>query len=95
MKRHTGNENPKEDRPAPEPESLPSSLGAKRGRLWDHPEEELPLLPSPLEVDSETPVADALIRRLQDEEQSQEGTLEMAGSLETDAAFQPHSAVGP
>lgn len=44
-----------------------------RSKLWDHPEEDLPLLDSPLEVDSETPVADALIKRLQDEEQKQEG----------------------
>ncbi|KAM3625435.1 uncharacterized protein V6R79_012009 [Siganus canaliculatus] len=39
-----------------------------RSRLWDHPEEDLLLLDPPLEVDSETPVADALIKRLQDEE---------------------------
>ncbi|KAM7423879.1 hypothetical protein PAMA_000309 [Pampus argenteus] len=44
-----------------------------RSKLWDHPEEDLPLLDSPLEVDSETPVADALIKRLQDEEEKQEG----------------------
>ncbi|KAM6943618.1 protein ELYS [Xenentodon cancila] len=43
-----------------------------RSKLWDHPEEDLPLLDSPLEVDSETPVADALIKRLQDEEEKQE-----------------------
>lgn len=43
-----------------------------RSKLWDHPEEDLPLLDSPLEVDSETPVADALIKRLQDEEDKQE-----------------------
>lgn len=39
-----------------------------KSKLWDPPEEDLPLLDSPLEVDSETPVADALIKRLQDEE---------------------------
>ncbi|XP_043951927.1 protein ELYS isoform X2 [Gambusia affinis] len=44
-----------------------------RSRLWDHPEEDLPLLDSPLEVDSETPVADALIKRLKDEEEKREG----------------------
>lgn len=49
-----------------------------RSKLWDHPEEDLPLLDSPLEVDSETPVADALIKRLQDEEEKQEGTCEAA-----------------
>lgn len=43
-----------------------------RSKLWDPPEEDLPLLDSPLEVDSETPVADALIKRLRDEEK--EGT---------------------
>ncbi|XP_014892858.1 protein ELYS isoform X2 [Poecilia latipinna] len=44
-----------------------------RSRLWDHPEEDLPLLDSPLEVDSETPVADALIKRLKDEEEKRGG----------------------
>lgn len=48
-----------------------------RSKLWDHPEEDLPLLDSPLEVDSETPVADALIKRLQDEEEKQEGEYEV------------------
>ncbi|XP_054627560.1 protein ELYS [Dunckerocampus dactyliophorus] len=38
-----------------------------RGKMWDHPEEDLFLLASPLEVDSETPIADALMKRLQDE----------------------------
>ncbi|XP_051235126.1 protein ELYS isoform X7 [Dicentrarchus labrax] len=50
-----------------------NSLRPTRSKLWDHPEEDLPLLDSPLEVDSETPVADALIKRLQDEEEKQEG----------------------
>ena len=49
-----------------------------RSKLWDPPEEDLPLLDSPLEVDSETPVADALIKRLQDEEEKQEGMYEAA-----------------
>ncbi|XP_061621827.1 protein ELYS isoform X4 [Phyllopteryx taeniolatus] len=40
-----------------------------RGKLWDHPEEDLFLLHTPLEADSEAPVADALIKRLQDEEE--------------------------
>lgn len=47
-----------------------------RSKLWEHPEEEdLFLLATPLEVDSETPVADALIKRLQDEEEKQKGTM--------------------
>ncbi|XP_049454990.1 protein ELYS isoform X2 [Epinephelus fuscoguttatus] len=46
-----------------------------RSKLWDHPEEDLPLLDSPLEVDSETPVADALIKRLQDEEDKPDGRV--------------------
>ncbi|XP_076579713.1 protein ELYS isoform X2 [Chaetodon auriga] len=49
------------------------SLRQTTRKLWAHPEEDLPLLDSPLEVDSETPVADALIKRLQDEEEKQEG----------------------
>lgn len=48
-----------------------------RSKLWEHPEEEHPLLDSPLEVDSETPVADALIKRLQDEEEKEEGMDEI------------------
>lgn len=39
----------------------------KNKNEWDQPEEELPLLDPPLEVDSETPVADALMKRLQDD----------------------------
>lgn len=39
-----------------------------RSCLWNHQEEDLPLLETPLEVDSGTPVADALIQRLRDEE---------------------------
>lgn len=54
--------------------ALSNSRRPTRSRLWDHPEEDLPLLDSPLEVDSETPVADALIKRLKDEEEKQEGT---------------------
>ncbi|RVE74704.1 hypothetical protein OJAV_G00024520 [Oryzias javanicus] len=50
-----------------------SSRRPTRSKLWDHPEEDLRLLDSPLEVDSKTPVADALIKRLQDEEEQQEG----------------------
>ncbi|XP_013872655.1 protein ELYS [Austrofundulus limnaeus] len=50
-----------------------SSRRTTRSKLWDHPVEDLPLLDSPLEVDSETPVADALIKRLQDEEEKREG----------------------
>lgn len=70
-------ENIKESEGLLEPE-LNSNTGRTnslrtRSKLWDHPEEDLPLLDSPLEVDSETPVADALIKRLQDEEEKQEG----------------------
>uniref|UniRef100_A0A8C8C7E2 AT hook containing transcription factor 1 n=1 Tax=Oncorhynchus tshawytscha TaxID=74940 RepID=A0A8C8C7E2_ONCTS len=43
-----------------------------RSRLWNHQEEDLPLLETPLEVDSGTPVADALIKRLHDEEAKRE-----------------------
>ncbi|XP_019747194.1 protein ELYS isoform X2 [Hippocampus comes] len=46
-----------------------------RSKLWEHPEEDLFLLATPLEVDSETPVADALIKRLQDEEEKQKGEV--------------------
>ncbi|KAM7014950.1 uncharacterized protein ahctf1 [Tautogolabrus adspersus] len=54
-----------------------------RSKLWDHPEEDLPLLDSPLEVDSETPVADALIKRLQDEEEKQEGGVVVSKMVRT------------
>ncbi|XP_028257468.1 protein ELYS isoform X2 [Parambassis ranga] len=50
---------------------------------WVHPEEDFPLLDSPLEVDSETPIADALIKRLQDEEQKQEGGAVIAKTVRT------------
>lgn len=43
-----------------------------RSRLWNHQEEDLPLLETPLEVVSGTPVADALIQRLRDEEVKRE-----------------------
>ena len=71
-------ENIKESQDLPESEqngnsSRTNSRRPTRSKLWDNPEEDLPLLDSPLEVDSETPVADALIKRLQDEEK-QEGT---------------------
>ncbi|KAM8762329.1 uncharacterized protein ahctf1 isoform 3-T4 [Acanthopagrus schlegelii] len=52
-----------------------NSLRHTTRKLWDQPEEDLPLLDSPLEVDSETPVADALIKRLKDEEEKQEGAV--------------------
>lgn len=67
MKRETVNEANKEDEIVQEPKSNQSSHQPSRGKLWDHPEEELPILTT-LEVDSETPVAYALIKRLQDEE---------------------------
>ncbi|KAM9409274.1 uncharacterized protein ahctf1 [Pholidichthys leucotaenia] len=54
-----------------------------RSKLWDHPEEDLPLLDTPLEVDSNTPVADALIRRLKDEQEKQGGGLTAAKSSRT------------
>lgn len=84
MKRHTVHEKRKEAGTPQDPESMRSSLRSKRSKLWDHPEEELPLLMSPLEVDSETPVADALIRRLQDEEEKEEGTVEIVCTLKMD-----------
>ncbi|KAM9861063.1 uncharacterized protein ahctf1 [Aulostomus maculatus] len=54
-----------------------------RSKLWDHPEEDLFLLDSPLEVDSETPVADALIKRLQDEEEKEEGGVVVTKMVRT------------
>ncbi|XP_077481821.1 protein ELYS isoform X3 [Stigmatopora argus] len=51
-----------------------NSVGRRRtarNKLWDHPQEELLLLPTPLEVDSETPVAEALIKRLQEKEDTE------------------------
>lgn len=69
--RKTSAESLKENAPL-QPE-LNGTTRPTRSQLWDHPEEDLPLLDSPLEVDSETPVADALIRRLRDEEEKQEG----------------------
>lgn len=80
-KRETVNEANKEDEIVQEPKSNRSSLQPSRGKLWDHPEEELPILTTPLEVDSETPVADALIKRLQDEE----GMLEIICTLKMHA----------
>lgn len=71
----TATESDKESEHRPEPE-LTNSRRPTRSKLWDHPEEDLPLLDSPLEVDSETPVADALIKRLQAEEEEQEGVCE-------------------
>ncbi|XP_077568926.1 protein ELYS isoform X2 [Stigmatopora nigra] len=46
-----------------------------RNKLWDNPQEEVLLLPTPLEVDSETPVAEALIKRLQDKEGTEQGVF--------------------
>ncbi|KAM8893456.1 protein ELYS isoform 2-T3 [Spinachia spinachia] len=60
-----------------------NSLRPTRSKLWDHLEEEHPLLDSPLEVDSETPVADALIKRLQDEEAKDEGGIVVTKMLRT------------
>ncbi|XP_062243423.1 protein ELYS isoform X2 [Platichthys flesus] len=71
-------ENIRESQDLPESEhngnaSRTNSRRPTRSKLWDNPEEDLPLLDSPLEVDSETPVADALIKRLQDEEKQEGG----------------------
>uniref|UniRef100_A0A3Q1FT70 AT hook containing transcription factor 1 n=1 Tax=Acanthochromis polyacanthus TaxID=80966 RepID=A0A3Q1FT70_9TELE len=63
--------------------SRTNSRRPTRSKLWDHPEEDLPLLDSPLEVDSETPVADALIKRLQDEEQKLKGGATVTKTLRT------------
>uniref|UniRef100_A0A8C6SDZ2 AT hook containing transcription factor 1 n=1 Tax=Neogobius melanostomus TaxID=47308 RepID=A0A8C6SDZ2_9GOBI len=53
-----------------EPEPLNDGEAiSKTKKLWDQPEDELPLLHHPLEVDSGTPVADALIKRLQDDKE--------------------------
>lgn len=77
-KRETITENIKESEDLLESElnSHSNSRRPTRTKLWNHPEEDLPLLDSPLEVDSETPVADALIKRLKDEEMKQEGVYE-------------------
>ncbi|KAJ4947345.1 hypothetical protein JOQ06_009381 [Pogonophryne albipinna] len=64
----------------PEVNSKTSRSNARRStrtKLWDYPEEDHPLLDSPLEVHSETPVADALIKRLQDEREKQEVVTKM------------------
>ena len=50
----------------------PGSGRLTRSRLWAQ-EEDLPFLDPPLEVDSQTPVADALIKRLKDEEEREGG----------------------
>ncbi|TNN43725.1 hypothetical protein EYF80_046070 [Liparis tanakae] len=60
-----------------------SSRRATRSKLWDPPEEDLPLLDSPLEVDSETPVADALIKRLKDEEEQDEAGIVVTKTVRT------------
>ena len=51
----------------------PGSGRLTRSRLWVQSEEDLPFLDPPLEVDSQTPVADALIKRLKDEEEREGG----------------------
>lgn len=86
MKGETVTENIKEVETLPESKlnrksGRTNSLRPTRSKLWDHPEEDLPLLDSPLEVDSEIPVADALIKRLQDEEEKKEGMYEAAYGL--------------
>lgn len=70
----------------PEPPRSASRTNSRRptrSKLWDHPEEDLPLLDSPLEVDSKTPVADALIKRLKDEEEKQEDDAMVKKALRT------------
>ncbi|XP_005459023.1 protein ELYS [Oreochromis niloticus] len=70
----------------PEPPRNASRTNSRRptrSKLWDHPEEDLPLLDSPLEVDSKTPVADALIKRLKDEEEKQEDDAMVKKALRT------------
>ncbi|CAL9701688.1 unnamed protein product [Knipowitschia caucasica] len=63
-----------QDQSEPEPKRDVDSLHKTKKKLWDQPEQEQPLLDPPLEVDSETPVADALIKRLHDEKQKLEVT---------------------
>ncbi|KAK5935093.1 hypothetical protein CgunFtcFv8_020483 [Champsocephalus gunnari] len=80
--RETITDNIKEsgDRLQPEVNSKTSCSNARRStrtKLWVYPEEDHPLLDSPLEVHSETPVADALIKRLQDEKEKQEVVTKM------------------
>ncbi|XP_018522322.1 protein ELYS isoform X3 [Lates calcarifer] len=76
-------ENIKESEDLLESELNSNSRRPTRSKLWNHPEEDLPLLDSPLEVDSETPVADALIKRLQDEEEKQEGGVVVSKMVRT------------
>ncbi|CAL8351775.1 unnamed protein product [Merluccius merluccius] len=63
-------------RPVLTDDAPPTTISRRRTRnkLWEHSEEDLPFLDPPLEVDSQTPVADALIKRLKDEEEK-EGVL--------------------
>ena len=71
---------PAETKAPPEPvltdDAPPTTISRRRTKtkLWEHSEEDLPFLDPPLEVDSQTPVADALIKRLKDEEEK-EGVL--------------------
>ncbi|KAK1891004.1 Protein ELYS [Dissostichus eleginoides] len=82
MIRETISDNIKESGDLLEPEvnsktSRSNSHRHTRTKLWDYPKEDHPLLDSPLEVHSETPVADALIKRLQDEKEKQEVVTKM------------------
>ncbi|KAG7274276.1 hypothetical protein CRUP_037203 [Coryphaenoides rupestris] len=57
-----------------EPDDAPPSAKSRRStrsKLCERIVEDLPLLDPPLEVDSQTPVSDALIRRLEDEEEKE------------------------
>ncbi|XP_034414554.1 protein ELYS isoform X2 [Cyclopterus lumpus] len=82
--RGTITENVKESGVLLEPElNSNNSHRPTRSKLWDHPEEDLPLLDSPLEVDSETPVADALIKRLKDEDEKNEAGIVVTKMVRT------------
>ncbi|KAK2854214.1 hypothetical protein Q5P01_006875 [Channa striata] len=83
-------ENVKESEDLLEPELISNTRRSNsrrppRSKLWDHTLEDRPLLDSPLEVDSEIPVADALIKRLQDEEGKQEAVSKMVRSSKKNA----------
>ncbi|XP_029000032.1 protein ELYS isoform X3 [Betta splendens] len=85
-KKRTENMNENEDLHVAEVNSSASRANSRRptrSKLWDHQEENLLLLDSPLEVDSQTPVADALIKRLQDEEVKREGAVELSKVVRT------------
>ncbi|XP_056134819.1 protein ELYS [Lampris incognitus] len=55
--------------------SIVHTTRSTRSKLWNNPKEALPFLDTQLEVESEIPVADDFIKRLQDEEEKQEGAV--------------------